>query len=273
MIRIGPAGIPLSCKERTTVDGIIYTRCLGLSAMEIRFARSFVGEEEAKEIKKVARKTDVALYVHAPYYINLAGNKTNVDMSREKIKKTLFIGHLMGARIATTHLGFYGSLSKKETMRRIVKNLRAIRNEALENGVEILLGLETMGKKEVFGSIDEIVEVCRRVSGTVPVLDMGHIHSRCFGCLREKENFQEIFDKLECLDISHHLIHLTGVKYDSNGELYHLPLKKGDMPVVKLMECILENDYDVTIISESPVVEHDAVYAQILLDRAMEMVK
>ena len=45
------------------------------------------------------------------------------------------------------------------------------------------------------------------------------------------------------------------------------------MPVIKLMECILENDYDVTIISESPVVEHDAVYAQILLDRAMEMMK
>jgi len=273
VIRIGPAGIPLSCKERTNIDGIIYTRCLGLSAMEIRFARGFISEEEAKEIKRVAKKCDVALYVHAPYYINLAGDKRNVKMGMEKIENTMKLGQLMGARIATTHLGFYGNLSKKEAMQRIVKNLRKIRDRMKKRGIEIPIGLETMGKKEVFGSLEEIIEVCKRVRGTVPVLDIGHIHARCIGCLKEKEDFQRIFDMAEELNLEHYLIHLTGVKYDSDGELYHVPIKKGDLPVIKLMECILENDYDVTIISESPVVEHDAVYAQILLDRAMEMMK
>ena len=273
MIRIGPAGIPLSCKERTNIDGIVYTRCLGLSAMEIRFARGFISPEEAKEIKKAAKKCDVALYVHAPYYINLAGDKRNVKMSREKIEQSMYLAHLMGARIMTTHLGFYGNLSKKETMRRIVKNLREIRNRMKKRGIEVSIGLETMGKKEVFGSLDEIVEVCKRVRGTVPVLDMGHIHARGNGCLKEKEDFQRVFDAVEELNLNHYLIHLSGVKYDKEGEKYHVPIKKGDMPVIKLMECILENDYDVTIISESPVVEHDAVYAQILLDRAMEMMK
>ncbi len=273
VIRIGPAGIPLSCKERTNIDGIIYTRCLGLSAMEIRFARGFISNEEAKEIKKVARKCDIAIYVHAPYYINLAGDKRNVKMSKEKIEKSLYLAHLMGAKIMTTHLGFYGNLSKKETMKRIVKNLRAIRDKMKKRGIEVPIGLETMGKKEVFGSLEEIIEVCKRVRGTVPVLDIGHIHARCNGCLKDKEDFQRIFDMTKELNINHYLIHLSGVKYDSNGELYHVPIKKGDLPVIKLMECILENDYDVTIISESPVVEHDAVYAQILLDRAMEMMK
>ena len=74
VIRIGPAGIPLSCKERTNIDGIIYTRCLGLSAMEIRFSRAFVSEEEARQIKKAAKKSDIEISVHAPYYINLAGD-------------------------------------------------------------------------------------------------------------------------------------------------------------------------------------------------------
>ncbi len=273
MIRIGPAGIPLSCKERTNVDGIIYTRCLGLSAMEIRFARGFISEEEAKEIKKAARKCNVAIYVHAPYYINLAGNKRNVEMGMEKIERTMKLAKLMGARIATTHLGFYGKLSKKETMRRIVKNLRDIRNRVKKNGIEVPIGLETMGKKEVFGSIEEIVEVCKRVKGTVPVLDIAHIHARGMGCLKEKEDIQKIFDMLRPLNLNHYLIHLTGVKYGGGGEKYHVPLKKSDLPVTKLMEVIIEGDYDVSIISESPVVEHDAVYAQILLDRAMEMVK
>jgi deoxyribonuclease-4 len=273
VIRIGPAGIPLSCKERTNIDGIIYTRCLGLSAMEIRFARGFISEEEAKEIKKVARKSGIEIYVHAPYYINLAGDKRNVEMSREKIMKSLRLAHLMGARVMTTHLGFYGNLSKKETMRRIVKHLREIRNEAKKNGIETWIGVETMGKKEVFGSLDEIIEVCKRVRGVIPTLDVGHIHARCNGCLKEKEDFQRVFDAVADLNLDHYLIHLTGVKYDKNGEIYHVPIKKSDLPVIKLMECILENDYDVTIISESPIVEHDAVYAQILLDRAMEMMK
>lgn len=273
MIRIGPAGIPLSCKERTNVDGIIYTRCLGLSAMEIRFARGFISEEEAKEIKKVAKKCEVEIYVHSPYYINLAGDSRNVKMSRDKIKRTLLLGNLMGARIATTHLGFYGNLSKKETMKRIVKNLRDIRDEVKKEGIEIKIGLETMGKKDVFGSLEEIIEVCKRVAGTVPVLDIGHIHARNNGCLRDKEDFQKIFNEVSVLDLDHYLIHLTGVKYDCEGELYHIPIKKGNIPVDKLMKCIIENDYDVTIISESPVVEHDAVYAQILFDRALEMLK
>ncbi|KAA0007683.1 MAG: TIM barrel protein [Thermoplasmata archaeon] len=113
MIRIGPAGIPLSCKERTNIDGIIYTRCLGLSAIEIRFARGFISEEEAKELKKVAKKAGIEMNVHAPYYINLAGDKRNVEISREKIMKSLRLAHLMGARIMTTHLGFYGQSVQK----------------------------------------------------------------------------------------------------------------------------------------------------------------
>jgi len=273
VIRIGPAGIPLSCKERTNIDGIIYTRCLGLSAIEIRFARGFISIEEAKEIKKLARKSGIEVNVHAPYYINLAGDERNVEMSMKKIMTSLKLGHAMGARIVTTHLGFYGNLSRRETMRRIVKNLRRIRNEAKKSGIENWIGIETMGKKEVFGSLEEIIEVCKRVRGVVPTIDIGHIHARCNGCLKEVEDFQRIFDSLDELNMDHYLIHLTGVKYDKNGELYHVPIKKSDLPVIKLMECILDNDYDVTIISESPIVEHDAVYAQILLDRAMEMRK
>jgi len=273
VIRIGPAGIPLSCKERTNVDGIIYTRCLGLSAIEIRLARGFISEGEAREIKRIAKKSGIETYVHAPYYINLAGDKRNVEMSKYKIEHSMELAHIMGARIMTTHLGFYKNLSKRETMKRIVKHLREIRDEMKKKGIEVPIGIETMGKKEVFGSLDEIIEVCKRVRGIIPTIDIAHIHARCNGCLKEKEDIQEIFNKLKELNLNHYLIHLTGVKYDKNGEIYHVPIKKSDLPVTKLMECILENDYDVTIISESPIVEHDAVYAQILLDRAMEMIK
>jgi len=271
VIRIGAAGIPLSCKDRTNSDGVIYTRNLGLSAMEIQLSRGFISQEEAIEIRETAEKCGIDLYIHAPYYINLTGDQRNVEMSQDKIRRSLHLAAIMDAKMVTTHTGFYGSLSKRKAMKRMAVNLRALRDEAKMEGIEIPIGVQTIGKPEVFGSLEEIVELCTRVRGIQPVLDMAHIHARQNGRLQEKEDFQEIFDTVAPLDLDHQVIYLTGVRYNAEGEIYHVPVRKSDMPVIKLMECIVENDYNTTIISESPILEHDAVYAQILVDRAMEI--
>ncbi|HEX08439.1 MAG TPA: endonuclease IV, partial [Thermoplasmatales archaeon] len=50
MIRIGPAGIPLSCKGRTNKDGLRYIKeVLDLNAMEVQFIRGLfrMDDEEA----------------------------------------------------------------------------------------------------------------------------------------------------------------------------------------------------------------------------------
>ena len=86
MIRIGPAGIPLSCKGRTNKDGLVYTKqVLDLNAMEIQFVRGLyiMEDEEAEFMKNYADENDVELHVHAPYYINLAGSGDELDLSVE----------------------------------------------------------------------------------------------------------------------------------------------------------------------------------------------
>ena len=271
MIRIGAAGIPLSCKERTTKDGVIYTKNLGLTAMEVQFSRGFIAEEEAKDIKVVADACDIQMLVHTPYYINLIGDQRNVDMSTRKILASARLAHLMGAKAVVTHTGFYGSLSKKKALQRMVKNVRILRDTLKGEGIEVPIGIQTIGKKEVFGSLAEVAEVCKRVHGVIPVLDISHIHARGGGKLQEREDFQQVFDAIKDLELDWYLIELTGVTYNGEGELYHVPFRKGNMSIIKLMECILTNEFNATIISESPILEHDAVYAQILLDRAMEM--
>ena len=58
MIRIGQAGIPLSCKGRTNKEGLVYTKeVLDLNAMEIQFVRGLyvMKEEEAEFIKEYAK--------------------------------------------------------------------------------------------------------------------------------------------------------------------------------------------------------------------------
>lgn len=271
MIRIGQAGIPLSCKGRTNKDGLVYTKeILDLNAMEIQFVRGLyvMGDEEAFFMKEYSLENDVELNVHAPYYINLAGDD-EVDLSIEKAMSSALLADKMGARTVVIHPGYYGEKSESETMDSIVKNTQVLNDLMLEESFNVKLGLETMGKQKVFGTLDEIITVCEKVPGVLPVIDIGHIHARGNGCLKVQEDFEEIFDKLSVLDLDHYLIHVTGVLYEDGNEQYHLPVKKGDMPIGPFIDTILDHNYNVTLISESPLLEHDAVYLRLQVEKAI----
>ena len=273
MIRIGPAGIPLSCKGRTNKDGIIYIKkVLDLNAMEIQLIRGIqtVSDEEADFIRNFAEENDIELHVHAPYYINLAGDEDEIELSKSKILYSGRLANRLGAKILVIHPGFYGDRSKEETKELIIKNLKDIVSQFKKENIRTKLGIETMGKQKVFGSLDEVIEVCKKVIGTVPALDLGHIHARCNGCLKTREDFEMIFDKVKPLKLKHYLIHITGVLYENGNEYYHIPIKKGDMPLEPLINIILDNKYNVTLISESPLLEHDAMYIRLQIEKAIQ---
>ena len=272
MIRIGPAGIPLSCKGRTNKDGIIYThRNLDLNAIEIQFVRGLyvMSDEEAQIIREYSEENDLEVHVHAPYYINLAGDSEEIEMSFEKILRSAQMANNIGAKTVVIHPGFYGENSEKKTLKMVIKNSKKITGMIKKEKLKIKIGIETMGKQKVFGTLDEIIEVCKSVKGVIPAIDLAHIHARGNGCLKERKDFEEIFEKLKPLRLKHYLIHVTGVLYENGNEFYHLPIKKGDMPIAPLIEIILDNNYNVTLISESPLLEHDAVYIRLQVEKAI----
>ncbi|MEK6851180.1 MAG: endonuclease IV, partial [Candidatus Thermoplasmatota archaeon] len=43
----------------------------------------------------------------------------------------------------------------------------------------------------------------------------------------------------------------------------------GDLRFEPLAECLLDNDYDLTLISSSPLLEHDAMYMKVILERVL----
>lgn len=272
MIRIGPAGIPLSCKGRTNKDGIKYVhRELDLNAIEIQFVRGLyiMSDEEAKIISDYSKENDVEVHVHAPYYVNLAGDGEEIEMSFEKILKSAKMANNIGAKTVIIHPGFYGEHSEKKTMKLIIKNAKKINGMLKKEKLKPKIGIETMGKQKVFGTIEEIIEVCKNVKDIIPVIDLAHIHARGNGCLKERKDFEEIFEKLKPLKMKHYLLHITGVLYENGNEFYHLPIKKGDMPLAPLIEIILDNNYNVTLISESPLLEHDAIYIRLQVEKAI----
>ena len=51
------------------------------------------------------------------------------------------------------------------------------------------MGIETSGRQELWGTVEEVLEVCNHVDGTVPVLNMAHIHARGHGMMRTSEDY------------------------------------------------------------------------------------
>jgi len=271
MIRIGQAGIPLSCKGRTNKDGLRYTKeILDLNAMEVQFVRGLyvMKDEEADFMREYSIENDVELHVHAPYYINLADDE-EIELSFDKTIFSAKLAEKMGAKTVIIHPGYYGDKSEQKTLKNIIKNTKKLNKIFKKEKINTKLGIETMGKQRVFGSLDEVIEVSDNVKDVVPIIDIAHIHARGNGCLKSYEDFEEIFKKLEKLKLKNYVLHLTGVLYENYNEQYHLPIKKGDMPLAPLLDVILDNDFNVTLISESPLLEHDAVYIRLQVEKAI----
>jgi len=116
--------------------------------------------------------------------------------------------------------------------------------------------------------VDEILAVCKRVPGVVPVLSFPHIHAREGGSLKRREDFRELFDKVkDALKLQAFYTHFSGVEHEGGNELRYTPIKKGDMRFEPLAEYLADESADITIISDSPLLEHDAMYMKVILER------
>jgi len=272
MLWIGPAGVPLSCKGRTPLEGVQHCQELGLNAMELQFVRGIrMDDEYAKQVGQLARELGVKLSAHAPYYTNLAADDDKiVQKSIDKITLTARVADLLGCDVVVCHPGFYTSLTKKETLKKATGSLEAILQYFEQGSFKVKLGLEVMGKQQTFGDLDEVQQMCEAVPGTVPVIDFGHVHARTNGGLRTTADFQEVFDKFEGMKVANWYTYFTGITYSNGSELHHVPIKKGDLDFDKLVEVVLDQDYDATIISNSPIIEHDAMFMKIHVERMLE---
>ena len=221
-----------------------------------------------QEIGQIADDLDVQLSLHAPYYMDLLGSEEIANRSVENIKYGGLVAREMGAGIMVTHLGFYHNNSPEEALEKVTLRFKEIRDWFDRMGVRTKIGLEASGKRVVFGGMDEIISICKRVSGLVPVLSFPHIHAREGGTLKRKEDFRELFDKVrDALKLPSIYTHFSGVEHEGGNELRYTPIKKGDMRFEPLAEYLAEENPDVTIISDSPLLEHDAMYMKVILER------
>jgi len=150
----------------------------------------------------------------------------------------------------------------------VVQKLGDVRQWYDRMKIPARIGLEASGKQVIFGSLDELLAVCKRVNGAVPVLSFPHMHARDGGVLKRKEDFREVFDKVrDSLKLTTLYSHFSGVEHEGGNELRFTPIKKGDMRFEPLAEFLADDNPEITIISDSPLLEHDAMYMKVILER------
>ncbi|ASI98289.1 TIM barrel protein [Thermococcus celer] len=264
-LRFGTAGIPLSTPRRSTIDGILQVRKLGLDAMELEFVRGVnMKPELAKKVKYVAKKNDVVLTAHAPYYINLnAAEKAKVEASKRRIIQSAERLYQAGGWSVVFHAGYYLKQNPAKVYGRIKNELKEVIKTLQDRGIEIWVRPEITGKPTQFGDLKELVNLSEELEMVLPTIDFAHCHARNAGKFNTVEEWREMLgfmeDRLgrEALDNMH--IHMSGINYTAKGERNHLPLRESDMNWEDLMRVLKEFRVRGVLISESPNIEEDAL--------------
>ena len=249
-ILLGPAGTP-TITRGGTLEGIKDVAKLQLSAIEIQFTYGVrMSLALAKKCGEVARENNVSLSCHAPYYVNLC-NPKKLKVSMGRILLSAERVGAMGGGVVTFHPGFYGKLETEEAFESVKAGCKEM---ARRLPMGALLGLETTGKSSQFGTLEEIVQICKSVKNCVPVVDFAHIYARQGG----QVDYSQIFKSLKPLRLKHIHSHFSNIEFTDKGERRHLVLDSNP-PFEPLAREILKRKLNITIINESPILEQDSL--------------
>jgi deoxyribonuclease IV len=259
MIFLGPAGYPRGYKD--PYHALQMVSDLGLNALEMQFVRQArMDEKKARSIGEKAREIGLLLSAHAPYYVNFnSKRKETVEKSVEWVTRTSQIADHLGAWIVVIHAASYGGRSGTETTEAVMEGINRCLSILDDGNIKVKLGLETMGKKTSWGRLEEIGEVVSSIKETVPVLDFGHLHAICGGCLKAEEDYSNVLDQCRSFYKGPLHCHFSCIEYSDKGERRHLRLDRREPDFMPLVGPISSWDERVTVISETPSPEMDAV--------------
>ena len=230
--RFGPAGNSESFAVegfKKSEDAPAWIAARGLTAFEYQCGRGVrCGEDTAKRIGAAARAHGVQMSIHAPYFINLSSEESErMEKNIGYVLDTARLAVPLGAVRMVVHCGGQGKLTRERAMRNThenVKNiLRALEEEHL-TGCAVCL--ETMGKKSVLGSAEEVCELVAADERLLPCIDFGHMNCRTGGGMSTREDVARLFDRLENgigaerTRILH--AHFSHIEYNDKGEVRHL---------------------------------------------------
>lgn len=222
------------------------------------------------QTRALAKALDVDLTLHAPYYVDFFGSQEARERSLRQIQWATVLAEGLGARLTVTHLGFYGGGERADSVQELTGIAKQLSDwmKTFTKG-SVRLAIEPSGHPDVFGSREEVLELAHRVKGIVPVLNLPHLAARERTNFEDAAQLQPVIDQFVEASGGELYMNFSGVEFYGAGEFRLTPIKRGQVRFDPLAEILSERDYDVTVISSSPLLEHDAMYMKLLYERAL----
>jgi deoxyribonuclease-4 len=265
--RFGTVGSPKGTPKKPggSVGAIQFSKSIGLAAFELGWVQSVrVSEETCALIKAASAEHEVALSVHAPYFINLNAMEDEWPKSRKRLMDAAHYGNLAGATDIVFHPGSYFTNERREVLKIAIPRLKGCVDELRKSGNTVILRPETMGKSAMLGSLQDTLEMAASIEGVEPCLDFAHLHARpgdgSMNTYEEWSTVLKAYSKaLGKKGLKRLHIHLSGIAYGPKGEKQHLKLAEADLDLKALLGALNEYSCAGRILCESPIMEEDAL--------------
>lgn len=263
----GPGGNSIAFKlagGKTTVQAPEWVSSIGLNAYEYEAGKGIVASPAVlAEIGEEAKKYNIKMSLHTPYFISLSGVEEEKRLnSITYIQESLNAAKLIGAKIIVVHPGSAAKITRQEAMKLAADTL--IKTLSTVDTFGIKIGLETMGKLNQLGTLEEVIELCRIDNALVPVVDFGHMNAReQGGVFVTSADYMRVFDKIDGAlgaEIAENLhCHFSKIEWTTSGEKKHLTFSDtGYGPDYHpLMELLVKNSLSPTLICESAGTQSD----------------
>ena len=254
----GPSGNSQRFYEegyKKTLDAFRWLNELGLDAFEYPAGNGITASLATfSSLGKEAARYGIRTSFHTPYYISLSSVEPQTRLkSIQYIQKSEEAARALGADTLVIHTGSAAKLSREEALS-LATDTMAKTLETLPDS-PIRLGLETMGKKNQLGTLEEVIAICKLHKRLCPVVDFGHINAREGGCFFTKDDYRRVFDRIalghEYAENLH--CHFSKIEYTAAGEKRHLTFEDSTFgPAFEpLLEVIYEEHLSPRIICES----------------------
>ena len=248
----------------STLDAPAWLSKVGLDAYEYEAGNGLsAGPSTLAAIGRRAKENGIKISYHTPYFISLSGVVEEKRLkSIDYIRQSLEAARLLGAGTIVVHCGSCAKISRDEAMRLAADTL--VKTVATVDTYGIKIGLETMGKINQLGTLDEVLELCRIDSSFVPVVDFGHLNARELGgVFRTADDYLRVFDRISSRmgsSVAENLhCHFSKIEYTNLGEKKHLTFADTiyGPDYEPFVEAIVKGKLSPTVICESAGTQSD----------------
>jgi len=246
VLKVGRAGLP--DKAAGSLGACKVIKEIGLDGFEVEFVRGvYMNNDVAKKVGEQAKKYNVILTVHAPFYINLnSKDEKVVEASKKRILDSAERGARLGAKSVTFHAGYRHEKNEEEAYSLFKEEIKDVMSKAPKS---IHVAPETTGKFSQFGTWEELLRLHKDI-GCGVCFDFSHIWARELGKLDFNDVLNKIKREYKWWKDMH--MHMSGIRFGQRGELNHQSFDDTKFPWKKVLTLLKEKGFGGIIICENP---------------------